>query len=310
MADLKTSGSQASLQPYVAVTPSDTITFSLVRNTSPKTVLKVTNVSNGKVAFKIKTTQPSWYYVRPNQQILDVDQSEEVTIVLVDVECNRYLDQLAVDQADKQLEKHRFLVQSKSIDDSTFDKISALSHNNRTDEYNRIWDSGKDDRKNQKLKVEFIIPESSGTTKDERDSSAPLSVSEQMEVVRKRLPKSESSGTTSILPIPENIASNPDLLFAELQNLRKKYDAVVEYTVHLTAERDFHFTQLEEMRRDLNKEKSRGKSSPNSSASVATRTSKSNNNNGEKVTSTAGFSFFVLIFVGLIAFLLGRYFHN
>jgi hypothetical protein len=31
---------------------------------------------------------------------------------------------------------------------------------------------------------------------------------------------------------------NPESIFGELQNLRKKYDAVVEYTVNLTAERD------------------------------------------------------------------------
>ena len=49
--------------------------------------LKVTNTSDTKVAFKVKTTQPSWYYVRPNQHILDVGQTEEVTITLVDSEC-------------------------------------------------------------------------------------------------------------------------------------------------------------------------------------------------------------------------------
>jgi hypothetical protein len=49
-------------------------------------ILKVTNLSQSKVVFKIKTTQPSWYYVRPNQQILDIGQTEEVTIALVEAE--------------------------------------------------------------------------------------------------------------------------------------------------------------------------------------------------------------------------------
>ena len=34
----------------------------------------------------MKTTQPSWYYVRPNQQVLDVGQTEEIAIVLVEAE--------------------------------------------------------------------------------------------------------------------------------------------------------------------------------------------------------------------------------
>jgi len=50
-------------------------------------VLRITNTSGEKVAFKVKTTQPTWYYVRPNQQIVDIGQTEEVTIVMVDTEC-------------------------------------------------------------------------------------------------------------------------------------------------------------------------------------------------------------------------------
>ena len=50
-------------------------------------ILKVTNVSLEKVAFKVKTTQPSWYYVRPNQQIVDVNKTEEVIISMLESEC-------------------------------------------------------------------------------------------------------------------------------------------------------------------------------------------------------------------------------
>lgn len=41
---------------------------------------------------------------------------------------------------------------------------------------------------------------------------------------------------------------------AEYEQLKKKYDAVVEYTVHLTAERDAIVAQLEEAQRDLSRE--------------------------------------------------------
>jgi hypothetical protein len=50
-----------------------------------------------------------------------------------------------------------------------------------------------------------------------------------------------------------------DAMLAELLSLRKKYDAVVEYTVHLTAERDTIVAQLEEVQREYAKEKSRKK---------------------------------------------------
>jgi hypothetical protein len=48
--------------------------------------LRIINTSKFKIAFKVKTTQPSWYYVRPNQQVLDPGQIENVVIVLVEAE--------------------------------------------------------------------------------------------------------------------------------------------------------------------------------------------------------------------------------
>lgn len=55
----------------------------------------------------------------------------------------------------------------------------------------------------------------------------------------------ESSNTA-----PESLKSAQE----ELEALRKKYDAVVEYTVHLTAERDTIVAQLEEAQKDLSRE--------------------------------------------------------
>ncbi len=49
------------------------------------------------------------------------------------------------------------------------------------------------------------------------------------------------------------------MMMQELQNLRKKYDGVVEYTVHITAERDNLLQQLEVAQKELNKEKAKRK---------------------------------------------------
>lgn len=55
----------------ITLVPSETLSFKLGKNVEAKEILRVTNSSDNKVAFKVKTTQPSWYYVRPNQQILN-----------------------------------------------------------------------------------------------------------------------------------------------------------------------------------------------------------------------------------------------
>ncbi len=49
-------------------------------------VLRIKNTSPHKAVFKVQTTQPAWYYVRPNQQLIDVGQTEEVSLVLIDSE--------------------------------------------------------------------------------------------------------------------------------------------------------------------------------------------------------------------------------
>lgn len=70
----------------VSLSPADVLKFKLGRDFEARAVLEVTNTSQSRIVFKVKTTQPSWYYVRPNQQVLDIGQTEEVAIVLVEAE--------------------------------------------------------------------------------------------------------------------------------------------------------------------------------------------------------------------------------
>ena len=57
----------------------------------------------------MKTTQPSWYFVRPNQQVLEKGKEETVVVVLVEEERRELLK----DRQKLKNEKHRFLVESK-----------------------------------------------------------------------------------------------------------------------------------------------------------------------------------------------------
>jgi hypothetical protein len=86
-----------------------------------------------------------------------------------------------------------------------------------------------------------------------------VSVSENVENVRNRLAASADANSSAARSSAGDNATSPEAMFAELQALRKKYDAVVEYTVHLTAERDAIVTQLDLSQRELTKEKSKKK---------------------------------------------------
>lgn len=157
----------------------------------------------------------------------------------------------------------------------------------------------KDDKKNRKLKVEFNIPDPSAHQSSRYAPSTP-SISENVESVRSRIAQVDTNGPSRSI---DEMPGSPEAIFAELQSLRKKYDAVVEYTVHLTAERDYHFTQLEDLRREYSREKARKKAGGDSTN--AKKESKST----EQVVHQ-GFSFIVVILVAVISFLVARYMHS
>jgi hypothetical protein len=93
-----------------------------------------------------------------------------------------------------------------------------------------------------KLRVDCIV---------ESDEKPPLSEEGNLKI---RQETSLLSGNGKVLD-----SSNTESLIAELFSLRKKYDAVVEYTVHLTAEKDMLVSQLSELQKELNREKQRKK---------------------------------------------------
>jgi hypothetical protein len=48
-----------------------------------KATLMITNVSQGNLAYKVKTTAPRQYVVKPNQGIIDIGQKFAIDISLI-----------------------------------------------------------------------------------------------------------------------------------------------------------------------------------------------------------------------------------
>jgi len=275
----------------ISVSPANTLVFQLAPQVTgpPKQIVKVTNISKQKVAFKVKTTQPSWYYVRPNQQIVDVGQTEEVAIVLAEQAASK-------DPSLEKLDKHRFLVQSKAISDEHFENIKNMKPTERALEYTKIWDdSQKDDRKNIKLKVEFqYADKDTAVQKDaayQSAASTPVRNSNGAETVRGVLAR--PPGTD------EHLSGNSADSGKELEALKKKYDAVVEYTVHLTAERDTILAQLEVAQRQLASNSTNNKRATDPARPVKTK-------DGEQ--KTQGYPFYFLILAAVLFFFVGKHY--
>ena len=209
------------------------------------------------------------------------------------------------------LDKHRFLVQSRAITDQLYNKILNLPPNGRADEFQKLWENAsKTEKRNQKLKVEFNLIDA--VSEDSQMVPPTPTIAENVEMVRNRISNLENSSDGKHVHHPIDLNGNPDAIISELQSLRKKYDAVVEYTVHLTAERDYHFSQLEEVRREYAREKSRRKSgsdgsSNNNSGSMKQRGAEKGSAGGEKAEVQQGFTLLTMIIMAVLVFVLARY---
>lgn len=143
-----------------------------------------------------------------------------------------------------------------------------------------IWarsEKDKDDKRNKKLKVEYSYPEprrseKKGSSTPVKSSATPTgaTASERVDALRDSLaqfssdslssPARGSGGGIASTHDAADVPGSPKNLYSELQALKAKYEAVVEYTVHLTAERDMIVSQLEVMKREYSQEIAKKKS--------------------------------------------------
>ena len=117
------------------ITPSDTIEFPLLLYTPLTTVLKLENVSAEFVAFKIKTTTPKGYLVRPSTGVIRPGESQDVQIILQPlteapkVVNDRFLVQFVVVPNDDPVPKDLWTHVKNSIQDHRL-SVGFLKENN------------------------------------------------------------------------------------------------------------------------------------------------------------------------------------
>jgi D-Tyr-tRNAtyr deacylase len=145
----------------LTVTPTE-LKFALQTNKTLQKILVLQNVTSEKVAFKVKTTAPKRYCVRPNAQVLEPGKSQEVQVLL----------QPLKELPDNLVCKDKFLVQS----------LTLKSDDPPVDDLKIFWDKiGESDRKiaivDQKLKCSFTVAEdaNNATSPAYSDSAAPTS---------------------------------------------------------------------------------------------------------------------------------------
>lgn len=289
------------------VSPDTALQFILTRGDGgdPKSdgtarcIMKLTHPgkTDSHIAFKVKTTQPRRYLVRPNQGIVAPGTSESITILLVEKDKQMLLqsfDRLGQSALDHS--KDKFLVQSCTVDQTFADsynvkktemaKIAGDSQEaskvgkELSESLTGMWNAASSGRDvpifNKKLTVRHVV--ASGGTEGKGATSNSRSV-----------PRTEKPSLDSM---------SSDQMFEEITSLRRKYDELVTFSVNLTAERDILNNTLEQTKRDLNREVFRSKelaAAPTQGQTIPAR----------KSAGSVILTFLTFIFVAALFFLIG-----
>ncbi|KAL3777390.1 hypothetical protein ACHAW5_004219 [Stephanodiscus triporus] len=256
--------------PYaVEVSPDSALQFTISRDPSPNAdgdgasrcvmTIRHPGLTKLHLAFKVKTTQPRRYLVRPNQGIVAPGSTETVSILLVEKDRQVLwstfdrLGQSALDHS-----KDKFLVQSCEVSD----EFSSQFRNEQRGEggqykkelaeaLTEMWNSVTSRTSvplfNKKLHVRHVVETGiagGGAADAETVASAGSGVATGLPAtLQEGLDKRGNA---------EKMSS--EQLFDEVASLRRKYDELVAFSVNLTAERDILNNTLEQTKRDLNRE--------------------------------------------------------
>ncbi|EEC44714.1 predicted protein, partial [Phaeodactylum tricornutum CCAP 1055/1] len=188
------------------------------------------------LAFKVKTTQPRRYLVRPNQGLIKPGGSETIQILLVEkdkqalMQSFQRLGQSALDHS-----KDKFLVQSCAVSQQFASQYDDAGTG--YDALSTMWTSvtaagSRTTVSNKKLHVKHVV---SDVSIPRSSTASPLR------------PHEPTSAQTLE-------SMSPEQLLSEVATLRRKYDELVGFSVNLTAERDILNNTLEQAKRDLDRE--------------------------------------------------------
>jgi len=233
---------------YLTIDPEAELVFSLSPNeATPRCMMTLSHGggTNEYVAFKVKTTQPRRYLVRPNQGLIAPGTSETISILLVEKDKQVLLQNYdRLGQSGLDHSKDKFLVQSCTVDE-TFAAKKSGDQSELYDSLTSMWNSvtgggSSAPLQNKKLHVRHVVDSSPSATGTSGSGTVP-----------------SSKGAASKLEATQHSnleAMSAEQISSELSHLRRKYDELVSFSVNLTAERDILSNTLEQTKRDYNRE--------------------------------------------------------
>jgi len=201
-------------------TPEETLTIRVSEGHPAQTTLRIGNPTAENVAFKVKTTTPERYLVKPNHGLIRDGCNAEIAIIIVHAKKKDILTKATINGPINCSDK--FLVQSATIESAVMDDLESKTSHELADAITRLF--GKKEKKElraKKIPVELLFVDLPSDDMNLGDEKGRFFLQKSLEA-------------TAPVPIP----GTPEAMFPEIVALRKKYDDLVAFTVNLTAERD------------------------------------------------------------------------
>jgi len=209
-------------EQLLSFSPDERLVIAFSDHTTAATKLHITNIGRSSYAFKIKTTTPDRYLVKPNHGLIHQDAIAEISIVVVQTKKKDIVTKAKSHNAIKCTDK--FLIQSSIVDQLVVCELENKTSSELAEAITRLFSKREKKLLNaKKLLVDFTYTELNGENRYQFDKE-----------VAKESIKKMSLDTTA----PASVPGTPEAMFAEIVALRKKYDDLVAFTVKLTAERD------------------------------------------------------------------------
>ena len=119
------------------------IAFKIGKGVAARSNIRITNKLSTAVAFKVKTTQPHMYVVKPNQEIIPPYQHADVSVNLLDNERDKLIfDSKSASSADNK--KQRFQIQTISLSDEESNHMKELNGSTeKSEEFAKLFERGK-----------------------------------------------------------------------------------------------------------------------------------------------------------------------
>jgi len=210
------------------------LTMDLTSAAAPTTTLTISNPSDEHLAFKVRTTQPKRYLVKPNQDVIPAMGNVTVTIQMQARECAAILEQGFEDAG-----KDKFMVSSRVVDEAFMKSLKGAKEAGSKDVqqlFTTLWDNTeKDDIMSRRIACNFTQSSAPGSA--QRSSAAPAaspvaaSPGEPASAIKPSAAKPASSSTAAPTPAAAPQASPPSLTAvaaAQVQTPSKKAEEVLE----------------------------------------------------------------------------------